>query len=392
MHLTFREIAEAVQSLTTALPFITGYDLWREPTGQPFLADITPEMSKHGVVPHTKPEGNNVGTPDGLWFRLHMQLLLPAIHSISQQAGETQALENFALDLEEAQAYFGPLSQLIRHIKDRAAYTHESLREAIENIDPCSKRLDHSQPLARPSPKTNETMMGRLILAKLASQETTPERVRAFGFPPNTLKYLKGGKADIFKRISNYFLHEVPHCPIYDWINSGETHITAQQMFALYAWFARPEIVEMVQPNLQGAAQKTAGEIADFLDLVNQECKTNLGTFPTPSSLLANESFINDLGRIAALMDEMAIPVEGGKALRVIAESISDDDHRSRLWGHPDRYEPYDNELALFAKARELAPWGTRLKRSLENLRSVAANPFYTIMTGAFRNPSRELF
>jgi hypothetical protein len=119
--------------------------------------------------------------------------------------------------------------------------------------------------------------------------------------------YLNATK-HLFERNKTYTLSYLKKCPIINEDGTISSQISANQILALYRWFSNQNVVEMVRPNLEGAAAEASIQLSMFLETLYDESKgkVDFRHFDVPpqvlESLQSNEEALARFGRMSALI------------------------------------------------------------------------------------------
>ena len=333
MQLSFQDVFQALSTLTDALPTITGVDIWRRATNEPNLAQVDPSLLDECVTPPSKREGIFTGKKGTVWDTLHFVILLPALQQLASRS-ETDELNSFELDEDQAIQAFGAFAHLKRHIaqyhewEDRLPDILDNLPPEPSNLDPELRRFFEGEIKEQP----DNHIVGRLLQAYYIQ---TNRRYRLNGAPRRMAPYLENSKG-LFDRTQRYVMNRLQSCPLpVDSSGRVPDIISASDLLKTYSWFSCPTVVEMVLPNLKGAAAKAAISLSAFLEDINMQTGQDLRDFDvdfkTMQSLQNNKELLWRFEKVTLILDALN-KRQAGDALDKINCKIWTQKQRQDIW------------------------------------------------------------
>lgn len=304
MQLSFKETFQALRIQTRAIERLTHTNAWRRPTRQGGIDD--PTLTSECVTPPSKPNGAFTGKKGNVWYTLHFQLIIPALRNLQNRAETSNYIGNISFTHTEVTAFFGAFDQLQGHaeqINEWADRIPEILRNLPETPEDLNSDLKALLDAEISTPAANH-LVGRLLQSYYACKFNS---YGGFGLPEETSEYLKGGD-NLFERNKTYTLSYLKKCPIINEDGTISSQISANQILALYRWFSNQNVVEMVRPNLEGAAAEASIQLSMFLETLYDESKgkVDFRHFDVPpqvlESLQSNEEALARFGRMSALI------------------------------------------------------------------------------------------
>jgi len=327
-RLSYAVLFQALESQTELMQQLKGSDIWREQNGDQDheFADI---MVSEGVTPPTKSDGVFTGDQNSFWHTLHFKLLVPALVKMSQRLHE-RGLDDITFDLNEAENFFSPLPDVAAHLKEenRRRHTWPAMIETLpDDHQDLSADLREALDNEIKDPPDN-TLTGRLLQSYYACKTGDFE---GYGLPEQIPQYLDGGKFDLFERTKLYAMTYLDLCPLPQNESGGvKESLTATDMLATYGWFAKPYVVEMVKPNMEGAAATVSHEMTNFFDDVFflSDAEIDLRYFDVPeqvcNDLAQNDEAYDRVVLFADMMQEKG-DADGAYALDQVINVLWDD-------------------------------------------------------------------
>lgn len=344
-RLSYAVLFQALESQTELMQQLKGSDIWRKQNGEQD-EELVEILVSEGVTPPTKSDGAFTGDQNSFWHTLHFKLLVPALVKMSQHV-QDQGLDDITFDINEAERFFSPLPDIAAHIKEahRKRHTWPALIEMLpDNHEELSAELRKALENEIKDPPNN-TLTGRLLQSYYACKTGDFE---GFGLPEQIPEYLEGGKFDLFERTQLYAVTYLDLCPLPQNENGEvEETLTAKDILATYGWFAKPYVVEMVKPNLEGAAATVSHEMTEFFDHVffQSGAEIDLRYFDVPEQVQEELSQSDEAYERAVLFADMMQDngnTDGAYALDQVINVLWDDEDDTTLESLFAAEEPSD--------------------------------------------------
>lgn len=264
MKISIRTLASALDTQTEVIRLATAIDEWRQDTGAPNLLDIDPSLVAERPSPPSKFNGMNTGDYNSVWRMLHFDMLMPALEQMVDKAEKDDRMSRLIIDSTSAPKH-SFIDAILNHAEQLKTLP-EKIGNIVRNLPENSKDLpkDLQKFLdgeRKEMPENN--VLGRVIQAHYAVKTGD---YTAYGMPEEAEAYLEGGKKDLSSRTQGYFGKMFLECPLLDSDGDVLDQISANDLLKTYMWLSKPAVVEMVRPNLQGAASLVAADLVMFLD------------------------------------------------------------------------------------------------------------------------------
>lgn len=314
-----------------------GVNAWREKVSDGLL----PEdhlLRTEGTKPPSKPHGDNTGQSKGLWFYLHMTMLLPALEKL-RAARTNPTLQTIPLTPTERTRLVGHYDTVKTHMQQFMMH-YSFLFSVPDNLPDHEDDLEESyRTLLQNEIAGNDNhLVGRVLQAYYATRanigiecpKARAENYVRYGLPRQTDRYFKGGRKNLFDRTHDYAIKHLPNSPFSTAINffAAYNHFTLADAAGFYVWLSNKYVVEMITPEFLGAASEAGERLADMLDYIYDTTggQIDYRFYDVPDHIVARilerSDFVERLDLMAEFFDGQAGNSEIA-ALNIRAEPIA---------------------------------------------------------------------
>ncbi len=372
-HVSLSEAFHALQVLTMCRPF-TGLDEWRQQAGGAGHGVFDPALA--AMLAKQPPSKAGTLAQPSLWTALHFSIALPVLFWTIRKYSEDPLTAGLQLSEERAARSFPAFMPIAAHYvehrrlagtvgtaPDAAAWRallDRHIQFPITSVGEALQALPSPlQKAAKDAVQGDVSLAGRIVLAYLVEHGVA---AAALGIDNRVKPYIEpigdGPRQSFFERLCAAYAELPQLAPFLDDYDGCSVRLDA--FLGLVSWYGRPHVVEMVVPNMSGAAAHAARAlIALFKELVAEGSPDY--TRPPTAELASVEKFretqsLEAIGRLSFVEDLLYDAAHdkhaGGMVLRRLVTNMYPEEERQAAWGNAERYVP-DVRRTGFATFRQ---------------------------------------
>ncbi len=381
--LPVKELFSSMLAINHSLSYMLGKDDWRrdilDSDGKPkdSLSMFDSRLAME-VARQAKSKGGNWDRPKdwNVWPAVHIGLLLPTVGRVLESYAEAGA----KLTYDETARFWSGFPYAVRHCKEYKEFAKEYADKTSEQIkaewdnklelyfkkinadsgmqdilkslpEPLNTKVSTALRHQKEPAAENDSLVGRMILAYLADRKDIPlerlnmhtgmqDYLKPFSYAPQGYK-----TKTLYERLLDLHVEGIPKLigdvPILDY--RKDTQIPVSDLYRMYRWFGTGRAVEMVKPDLVGAAQLGVGELSALFDHLDEKyglrCHENT-VMADRIELFRSVQSPEKLGRLSLVMNIMDTNEKRGNALRVLAGRLWSEKELQAAWGNASIYVP----------------------------------------------------